>query len=123
MLKLQLENRLRGEKNSRTSWRIALLAALCLMGCEAEEEHAYVGVSLIEQVEPAIERFIAGAHDTRGMYVALAASGTTGIQIVIPLIKTAAVDPRAIRRWRQIAVNAINRMTALGMPESVKVAA
>lgn len=172
--------------NKRRSWRKLHLGIdgdgfiVASELTDSSVDDASVGVTMTEQVEAAIGRFTAdGAYDTRGMYVALAASGATNIRIVIPPMKTATVDPRATGRWRQrndaieriakvgrrqwrkesgahrqaraengmyrykriigdrlrsklfdsqkrealIAVNAINRMTALGMPESVKVAA
>lgn len=147
---------------------------------DSSVDDASVGVTMVEAIEAVVERFTAdGADDTRGMYVALAASGATNIRIVIPPMRTAAVDPRAAGPWRQrndaiqriaevgrrqwrkesgahqqarvengmyrykriigdrlrakqfeaqkreamIAVNVVNRVTALGMPESVKVAA
>jgi len=172
--------------NRRRSWRKLHLGIdgngfiIASELTDSSVDDASVGVTMIEQVEPAIIRFTAdGAYDTRGMYVALTASGAAHIKIVIPPMKTAAVDPRAMgpwcqrndaieriaevgrRQWRKdsgahqqaraengmyrykriigdclrakqfeaqrrealIAVSAINRMTALGMPESVKVAA
>ena len=147
---------------------------------DSSSDDAYVGLSILEQIEGTITQFAAdGAYDTRPMYEALAASGAADIRIVIPPKKTATVDSRATgpwcqrneaierigavgrRQWRKesgahrqanaengmsrykrivgdrlrarhreaqekealIAVNAINRMTALGMPESVKVVA
>ena len=136
-------------------------------------------VSMLEQVEGTIARFTAdGAYDSRPMYEALAAVRAADIQIVIPPMKTAAVDSSASgvwcqrneaierigavgrRQWRKesgahqqaraengmyrykriigdrlrarhresqkrealIAVNVINRMTELGMPESAMIA-
>ena len=147
---------------------------------DSSSDDAYVGLSILEQIEDTIMQFAAdGAYDARPMYEALAASGAADIRIVIPPKKTATVDSRATgpwcqrneaierigavgrRQWRKesgahrqanaengmshykrivgdrlrarhcqaqrkealIAVNVINRMTALGMPESVKVVA
>ena len=143
-------------------------------------DDAFVAISMLEQIEDSIAWFAAdGAYDSRPMYEALAASGVADIQIVIPPMKTAAVDVRATgvwcqhnqaieridkigrRQWRKesgahrqaraengmyrykrmigdrlrvhhhesqkrealIAVNVINRMTALGMPDSEKIVA
>ncbi len=73
-----------------------------------------VGISMIEKVQAAIGRFTAdGAYDTRGLYVALGASGTTNIRIVIPPMKTAAVDPRATGPWCQ-RNDAIKRIAEVG---------
>ena len=147
---------------------------------DRSSDDAYVGLSILEQIEGTITPFTAdGAYDTRPLYEALTASGAADIRIVIPPKKTATVDSRATgpwcqrneaierigavgrRQWRKesrahrqanaengmsrykcivgdrlrarhreaqekealIAVNVINRMTALGMPESVKVVA
>jgi hypothetical protein len=172
--------------NKRRAWRklhLGIDDAGIIVASELTEspvDDASVGVTMIEEIGVVIERFTAdGAYDRRAIYVALAASGTTSIRIVIPPMKTATVDARSAGSWRQrneaierisevgrrqwrkesgahqqaraengmyrykriigvglkartfdaqkrevyIAVNAINRMTALGMPESVKVAA
>jgi len=172
--------------NKRRSWRklhLGIDSDGVIVASELTDssvDDASVGVTMIDQVEPAIGRFTAdGAYDTRRMYKSLTASGTTDVRIVIPPKKTATVDPRSTGPWRQrndaidriakvgrrqwrkesgahqqaraengmyrykrligdrlrskqfdsqkkeslIAVNAINRMTKLGMPESVKVAA
>ena len=147
---------------------------------DSSSDDAYVGISILEQIEGTITQFAAdGAYDSRPMYEALAAAGATDIRIVIPPKKTATVDSRAKRPWCQrnqaieridevgrrqwrkesgahqqaraengmyrykriigdrlraqhheaqrkealIAVNVINRMTALGMPESAKIGA
>jgi hypothetical protein len=147
---------------------------------DSSSDDAYVGLSILEQIEGTITQFAAdGAYDTRPMYEALAASGAADIRIVIPPKKTATVDSRATgpwcqrndaierigavgrRQWRKesgahrqanaengmyrykriigdrlraqhreaqqkealIAVSIINRMTALGMPESAKIVA
>ncbi|MDA0337077.1 MAG: transposase, partial [bacterium] len=170
--------------NQRRSWRKLHLGidgdgyiiASALTDRNADD--GCVAISMLEQIEGSIARFTAdGAYDSRPMYEALAAAGTTDIQIVIPPMKTAAVDLRATgvwcqrnqaieridevgrRQWRKesgahqqaraetgmyrykriigdrlraqhresqkrealIAVNVINRMTALGMPESAKI--
>ena len=147
---------------------------------DRSSDNAYVGISILEQIEGTITQFAAdGAYDSRPMYEALAAAGATDIRIVIPPKKTATVDSRAKRPWCQrnqaieridevgrrqwrkesgvhkqaraengmyrykriigdrlraqhheaqerealITVNVINRMTALGMPESAKIVA
>jgi len=58
-----------------------------------------VAISLLEHIED-IARFAAdGAYDSRTMYEALAAAGSTDIRIVIPPKKTAAVDAQATGVW------------------------
>ena len=172
--------------NKRRSWRklhLGIDGDGCIMASaltDSSADDARVGISMLEQIETPVGHFIAdGAYDSRPMYEALAASGTTNIRIVIPPKKTATVDSRAQGSWCQrndaierigevgrrqwgkesgahrqaqaesgmyrykriigdrlralnddaqkrealIAVNVINRMTALGMPESVKVVA
>ena len=137
-----------------------------------------VAISMLKQIAGRVARFTAdGAYDSRPMYEALAAAGAADIMIVIPPMKTAAVDSRATgvwcqrnqaieridevgrRQWRKesgahqqaraengmyrykriigdrlraqhresqktealIAVNVMNRMTALGRPKSAKI--
>ena len=64
---------------------------------DSSSDDAYVGLSILEQIEGTITQFAAdGAYDTRPMYEALAASGAADIRIVIPPKKTATVDSRAI---------------------------
>jgi len=170
--------------NKRRSWRklhLGIDGDGCMIASvltDRSSDDAYVGISMLEQIEGTIAQFTAdGAYDSRPMYEALAASGATDIRIVIPPKKTATVDSRATGPWCQrneaierigevgrrqwgkesgarrqaqaengmyryrriigdrlraqhydsqqkealIAVNVINRMTALGMPVSVKV--
>ena len=170
--------------NKRRSWRklhLGIDGDGCIIASaltDSFEDDGCVGISMLEQIERPIGHFVAdGAYDSRPMYEALAASGTTDIRIVIPPKKTATVDAGATGSWGQrndaierigevgrrqwgkesgvhrqaqaesgmyrykriighrlralhseaqkrealIAVNVINRMTALGMPKSVKV--
>ena len=172
--------------NKRRSWRKlhlgidgdGYIVASALTDRMADD--GCVAISMLEQIEHSIARFTAdGAYDSRPMYEALATAGATNIKIVIPPMKTAAMDSRATgvwcqrndaierigevgrRQWRKesgahqqaraengmyrykriigdrlrakyreaqkrealIAVDVINRMTALGMPESVKIVA
>jgi hypothetical protein len=170
----------------RRSWRklhLGIDGDGCIIASaltDSSSDDAYVGLSILEQIEGTITQFAAdGAYDKRPMYEALAASGAADIRIVIPPKKTATVESRATgpwcqrneaierieavgrRQWRKesgahrqaqaengmyrykriigdrlraqhcetqkrealIAVHVINRMTALGMPESVKILA
>ena len=73
-----------------------------------------VAISMLEQIEGSIARFTAdGAYDSRPMYEALAAAGVANIKIVIPPMKTAAVDARATGVWYQ-RNEAIERIGAVG---------
>ncbi len=75
---------------------------------------ASVGISILEQIEGTIARFTAdGAYDSRPMYEALAAAGTSHIRIVIPPKKTAIVDSRAKGPWCQ-RNDAIERIGKVG---------
>lgn len=61
-----------------------------------------VAISMLEQIEGSIARLTAdGTDDSRPVYQALAASGVANIKIVIPPMKTAAVDSRATGVWCQ----------------------
>ena len=69
---------------------------------DSSANDAYVGLSILEQIEGTITQFTAdGAYDTRPLYEALAASGAADIRIVIPPKKTATVDSRATGPWCQ----------------------
>jgi hypothetical protein len=73
-----------------------------------------VAISMLEQIESSIARFTAdGAYDSRPMYEALAASGVADIRIVIPPMKTVAVDARATGVWRQ-RNEAVKRIDEVG---------
>jgi hypothetical protein len=170
--------------NQRRSWRKLHLGidgdgyiiATALTDKNADD--GCVAISMLKQIAGRVARFTAdGAYDSRPMYEALAAAGAADIMIVIPPMKTAAVDSRATgvwcqrnqaieridevgrRQWRKesgahqqaraengmyrykriigdrlraqhresqktealIAVNVMNRMTALGRPKSAKI--
>ena len=170
--------------NKRRTWRklhLGMDGDGCIVASaltDSGEDDAHVGISMLQQIEGTIAQFTAdGAYDSRPMYKALSASGTSDIRIVISPKKTATADSRATgswcqrneaierigevgrRQWRKesgahrqaqaengmyrykciigdrlrarhceaqkrealIAVSIINRMTDLGMPESVKV--
>ncbi|MBT6148479.1 MAG: IS5 family transposase [Gemmatimonadetes bacterium] len=106
--------------NQRRSWRKLHLGidgdgyiiASALTDRNADD--GCVAISMLEQIEGSIARFTAdGAYDSRPMYEALAASGISNIKIVIPPMKTAAVDSRATGIWRQ-RNEAIERISAVG---------
>ena len=63
---------------------------------ESGVDDGSVGVTMIERIEAAIERFNAdGAYDTTAIYEALAAIGARGVEIVIPPRKTASMSKSA----------------------------
>jgi hypothetical protein len=77
-------------------------------------DDACVAISMLEQIEGTIARCTAdGAYDSRPMYEALAASGVADIRIVIPPMKTVAVDARATGVWRQ-RNEAVKRIDEVG---------
>ena len=75
---------------------------------------ASVGVTMLDQMEAVIARFIAdGAYDTRAIYEALATSGEADITIVVPPKRTAASDPQVGGPWCQRNA-AIERIAEVG---------
>ncbi len=123
--------------NKRRSWRKLHLGVdgegfiVVSELTESGVDDASVGVTLIKRTDAAIGRFNAdGAYDTTALYDVLAAMGVPGVEIVIPpRYKRILGDGLRARRLEaqqrdaMIGVNAINRMTHLGMPKSVAVAA
>ena len=74
----------------RRSWRklhLGIDGDGCIIASaltDSSSDDAYVGLSILEQIEGTITQFTAdGAYDTRPMYEALAASGAADIRIVI----------------------------------------
>ena len=106
--------------NRRRRWRklhLGIDGDGCIIASaltDSFEDDGCVGISMLEQIERPIGHFVAdGAYDSRPMYEALAASGTTDIRIVIPPKKTATVDAGATGSWGQ-RNDAIERIGEVG---------
>ena len=106
--------------NKRRSWRKLHLAvdgegfivASELTSSSADD--ATVGAAILEEIEIAIERFIAdGAYDTRAIYEVLTAAGDTRPTIVIPPRKTASPAKPAEELFKQRDA-AIERIAEVG---------
>ena len=94
--------------NKRQSWRklhLGIDGSGCIIASaltDSGEDDAYVGISMLEQIEGTIGQFAGdGAYDSRPMYEALTASGTVDTRIVIPPKTTATVDSRTPRHGRR----------------------
>ncbi len=88
--------------NKRRSWRKLHLGVdeagfiVASKLTDSSVDDASVGVTMIDQFDGTIGRFTSdGAYDTRAIYQALAASGTTDVTIVIPPRRTASVSQPA----------------------------
>jgi hypothetical protein len=96
-------------------------------------DDACVAISMLEQIEGNIAQSTAGgAYDSRTMYEALAASGAhqqaraeSGMYRYKRIIgdHLRAKHRESQKKETLIAVNVINRMTVLGMPDSAKIVA
>lgn len=88
--------------NKRRSWRKLHLGIdgdgyiITSALTDRTDDDGCVAISMLEKIKGSITRFTAdGAYDSRPMYEALATAGDTDIKVVIPPMKTAAVDTRA----------------------------
>ena len=106
--------------NRRRSWRKlhlgvdehGFIVAWDLTGARVDD--GLVGVSMLEELDVAIERFTAdGAYDTRPIYSAVARAGTPDVTVVVPPSRRAALDPGAISPWDQ-RNDAIERIVEVG---------
>jgi len=121
--------------NKRRSWRKLHLGVdgdgfiVASSLTDSGIDDASVGVAMIKEGEARIGRFTAdGAYDTTVIYQALATAGLPEVVIVVPPRRTASPSKSAEEVLRRrdaaiamIAVNVLNRMTTLGMPQSVPV--
>ena len=106
--------------NQRRSWRKLHLGIdgdgyiIASALTDRTMDDACVAISMLKQIAGRVARFTAdGAYDSRPMYEALAAAGAADIMIVIPPMKTAAVDSRATGVWCQ-RNQAIERIDEVG---------
>ncbi len=66
---------------------------------DSSVDDASVGVTMIDLFEGTTSRFMSdGAYDTRAVYQALAASGTTDVMIVIPPRRISSHSPLVTHR-------------------------
>ena len=106
--------------NRRRSWRKLHLGVrddgfiVASALTESADDDAIVGVRLIQQLDAVVGSFRAdGAYDTRAIYSALEAAGTSDIDIAIPPRRTASSSGGSIGSWRQ-REEAVQRISEVG---------